>query len=472
MDKVFDLTMGGALYCLRLTEFWQRYSSMELSGLLGERFGCDCGREHCVPVRQFLYESGALERIPEVIHGLPEIGAIEGVALIADARTWDVCGEKVCEVLRQAALPVTPILVADQAHGGPVCDDSTARDVRDRIRAAGVNVVVTVGSGVINDLCKWSSFELGLPYLVVATAASMNGYAAANVAAKIDGVKVLVEARPPVAVLAEPDIIADAPSEMTTAGFGDTIAKYQSNTDWLLNHRLLEEYYCDFCAGIVAGLESLYLDRPEDIAEKKPRAVGGLFEALFWSGIAMTVVGTSAPASGGEHLLSHTLDMVSDVRDRPHDLHGRQVGIGTIVSAALYDRILALESPALKDMPHDIEACYWASPPLIEAVRAQYAAKQVSVDVVTQRLAEKGVWDELRAALATVSRRPDTIRNWLLRAGGAVGPADIGCDRSDLKAAMLHMHEMRRRFTVVDLAWMAGVLPGAADDIIDQWLTT
>jgi glycerol-1-phosphate dehydrogenase [NAD(P)+] len=305
---------------------------------------------------------------------------------------------------------------------------------------------------------------------VVATAASMNGYAAANVAAKISGVKVLVEARPPVAVLAEPSVIEQAPLEMTTAGFGDTIAKYQSNTDWLMNHQLLDEYYCEFCAGIITGLEPLYLERPEDIREGRSRAVGGLFEALFWSGVAMTVVGTSAPASGGEHLLSHTLDMVSAVQGRPHDLHGRQVGIGTIFSAALYERLLAIENPTRGALPEAVDSDYWKVPALTAAVQEQYEAKRPAVETAARKLATGDTWDRLRASLSQASQSPATARAWLKRAGGAVTADAIGCSHTALRAAALHMHEIRKRFTVVDLAWMAGVLPNAADEIIEQWL--
>jgi len=444
---------------------------MELAKLLGTRFDCDCGRTHQVPIRRFLYESGAVQQLPDVLadslNGSPASRAV----VVADARTWAVCGSAVHETLRGGGLDVAHIIVPDGAHGGPVCDETTSASLAGQLRERRPEVVVAVGSGVINDLCKWTSFELGVPYVVVATAASMNGYAAANVAAKIDGVKVLVEARPPVAVVADPEVIERAPLEMTTAGFGDTIAKYQSNTDWLMNHLVLDEYYCAFCAGIVAGLEPLYLERPEDLREGKPGAVRGLFEALFWSGVAMTVVGTSAPASGGEHLLSHTLDMVSDVEGRPHDLHGRQVGIGTIFSAALYERLLALDSPELVGLPKAVDTDYWRAPALTAAVRQQYEAKQAAAATVRRDLATAAAWDRLRSQLAQATQPAETIHQWLRRAGGATTAAEIGCTRATLRAAALHMHEMRKRFTVVDLAWMAGILPQAADDIIDQWLS-
>ena len=82
--------------------------------------------------------------------------------------------------------PSEHVIVADREQGGPVCDDVTVAGLKATLGSLEPDMVVAVGSGVINDLCKWSSFDLGVPYVVVATAASMNGYAAANVAATID----------------------------------------------------------------------------------------------------------------------------------------------------------------------------------------------------------------------------------------------------------------------------------------------
>ncbi len=340
----------------------------------------------------------------------------------------------------------------------------------EQLRRERPEFVVAVGSGVINDLSKWASFQLGLPYVVVATAASMNGYSSANVAPTVAGVKLLIEARPPVAVLGEPAVIEKAPAAMTAAGFGDTIAKHQSNADWVTNHFLVDEYYCKFCAGIVTELEPLYLDHPEDIRDGKPETIRGLFEALFGTGMAMTLVGTSAPASGGEHLLSHTLDMMAYVRGENHDLHGRHVGIGTLLSAALYQRVLALENPTGGALPSCVDERFWSVPSVAAAVTEQYRSKQTRLEPIRQRLARRDTWDQLRAKVVAEVKTPETIRTWLQRAGAAVSMADIGCSRERIKAAILHMHEMRRRFTIVDLAWLAGVLPGQADDLIDEWL--
>jgi glycerol-1-phosphate dehydrogenase [NAD(P)+] len=425
---------------------------------------------HELPIQRFVCESGAVEQLPEVIRQCAPDIAVRRVAIVADARTWDVCGRAVHAVLKGPGFEAESIIVDDTNQGGPVCDDVAVEKLIERLRATRPEMVIAVGSGTVNDLCKWASFELDLPYVVVATAASMNGYAAANVAPQIAGVKVLVRARPPLAVVAEPRVIKNAPFAMTAAGFGDTVARCQSTTDWIANHLLLEEYYCPFCAGIVGTLEPLYLERPEDLVLRKSTAIGGLFEALFWSGVAMTLVGTSAPASGGEHLLSHTLDMTAHARGHGHDLHGRQVGVGTIVSAALYERILEIESPQPVSLPEKVDEGFWARSEIIRAVTEQYQAKADIVRRVRQQIGSGGLWDTLRSRLAETVKAPGVVRDWLNRAGGATSAADVDCSREHLKAAMLHMHEIRRRFTVVDLAWMTGVFPAAADEIIDRWL--
>jgi glycerol-1-phosphate dehydrogenase [NAD(P)+] len=257
---------------------------------------------------------------------------------------------------------------------------------------------------------------------------------------------------------------------MTAAGFGDSIAKHQSNADWVMNRLLLDEYYCTFCAGLVTDLEPLYLDRPQDIRESRPEAIRGLFEALFGTGLAMTLVGTSAPASGGEHLLSHTLDMMAEVRGEHHDLHGRQVGLGTLFSAALYQRVLAIDSPARGSLPGSVDAAFWSVPTVVAAVTEQYAAKRPRLESIGQKIAQRGVWDRLRRTLAAEVKSPETIRTWLEQAGAAVSMTDIGCTRERIKVAILHMHEIRKRPTIVDLAWLTGVLPDQADDLIDRWL--
>jgi glycerol-1-phosphate dehydrogenase [NAD(P)+] len=330
------------------------------------------------------------------------------------------------------------------------------------------DIALAVGTGVVNDLTKWSAFDKEIPYAVFATAATMNGFTAANVAPTIKGVKTLIRARAPLAVFAIPSVIVEAPFELTAAGLGDTIAKPISTADWIFNNLFCGESFCRYCSEIINSLEPYYLDRPGDIRDRKPAAIEALFNALLYSGIAMTVIGTSAPASGGEHLFSHTLDMMSSIDGIEHDLHGRQVGLGTIFASSLYERILKIEKPVCHSYPGDIDSKFWG--PLAENVQQQYEQKLPMLQTIRAKLAEGKIWGEFLAAARQQVRSPAQIKNCLKAAGAAHTFSDIRCSRERLLAAALHMHQIRKRPTIIDLAWILDIMPGAAEEIIDSWL--
>ncbi len=432
---------------------------------LGGSFKCTCGRTHEVPVRSFRYQDAALDDAGDCLADALAGQSPGKSVVVADTRTWRICGQKAAELLKAESL-----IVPDKSQAGPVCDDSTCLWLKQQISRIAPQLIFAVGSGTINDLCKWAAFEMNLPYAVAATAASMNGYAAANVAAKVNGVKLVLRARAPVAVLAESAVIEQAPAEMTAAGFADTLAKFLSKADWVLNNLLFGEYYCSYCADILDNIQDSYLDKPEKLRTADKQTIKGLFEALFLTGISITMVGTSTPASGGEHLLSHVLDMTADINNQGHSLHGLQVGLGTIVSAALYERILAIEQPTLHEMPENTDTAYWQNEKLIESVKEQYTSKQDSIRTAAEKIAQPQFWQQLKTELQPVVKTPTAIKNLLSRAGAAACIKDLDFSPQRIKQALLHMHEIRKRFTVVDLAWLTGVLPAAVDGIIDMYL--
>ncbi|MHC4118051.1 MAG: iron-containing alcohol dehydrogenase [Planctomycetota bacterium] len=438
---------------------------MKLKELLGTTFTCECGRSHTVPTRQIVYAEDAVEHMPGVLGSL-----VHGrtIVIVADRRTWEVIGQSAEEALEQRDWSVRNVIVPDANSGSPVCDDATVGWLDERL--GHVDIALAVGSGVISDLTKWSAFECDMPYAALATAATMNGFTAANVAPTAKGVKTIIPARPPLAVFAVPSIIVNAPFELTAAGLGDTIAKPVSTADWLLNHMFCDEYFCLYCSEIINDLEPYYLDRPERIRNREPAAIEALFTALLYSGIAMTIAGTSAPASGGEHLLSHTLDMMSGIDGVAHDLHGRQVGLGAIFASALYERIFQVETPECRGLPDDIDEPFWGV--RAESVREQYEQKKPALRTIREKLDDNKMWRAFRDIAGQQVLAPHVIKNCLRAAGAAHTFAEIGCSRTRLLDAVTHMHEIRKRPTVVDLAWMLGILPDAADEIIDTWLTS
>ncbi|HLT40620.1 MAG TPA: iron-containing alcohol dehydrogenase, partial [Enhygromyxa sp.] len=281
------------------------------------------------------------------------------------------------------------------------------------------------------------------------------------------GVKALTPARPPTLVFSVPRVIAEAPLRMTTSGLGDVLAKSVSSVDWYLNHVLFGDYYCQRSVDLVAGLEPLYLDHGDRIRARDEAALEAMFDALMLTGVAMTMAGTSTPASGGEHLISHSLDMLSAIDGRPHDLHGRQVGVGTILCAELYRRVLAVESPEFVAPPASVDRELWG--PLADEVTDKFAQKRERLLLARDALRRGDRWDRLREQLSAMVRSPEQLRRCLEQAGAAIEAEHIGCDADRLTLAFTRGHQIRARYTVLDLAWLLGLMPEAAREIVDQW---
>lgn len=415
--------------------------------------------------REFLYRPDAVAHLAESFRTQTHLSS---VLVFFDRRTRPVAGEACLSALKASGWTVLEYLIPDGVDGSsPVCDDASMSRLRSGLPTA--DAYLAVGSGVINDLVKWLAAEAHKPYAVMATAASMNGYAAANVAATINGIKSLFKAQAPVVIAADPAVIASAPSRLTTAGLGDVLAKPVSTTDWIMNHQLFAEPYSEEVAAIITHVEPSYLDHPDGLKAKDPAALQGLMEALVLSGCAMTLQGSSLPASGGEHLISHTLDMKAYVEARGHDLHGRQVGVATIFAAALYDRLLSLDTPDFdKDALH-FDAAYWG--PIADRVREQHRLAVTRMRSAIETLRRPGAWDELRSNLRPRLRSPSVIKRCLASAGGAHRLVDIGWTREDFFHAVCNAASIRERFTSVSLGLAADLLPSAIDEIIDEWLT-
>jgi glycerol-1-phosphate dehydrogenase [NAD(P)+] len=392
-------------------------------------------------------------------------GSGRRAALCGDRRTLAAAGASTARALAAAGFTVATVEIPDGPDGAsPRCDDVTRAALGAGLPSA--DVLVAVGSGVVNDLTKWLAADHALPYAVMATAPSMNGYAAANVATTVAGLKSLHHARAPRVIAADPAVLAAAPARLRAAGLGDVVARWVSTADWVVNHLLFGEHLDPALAGILDDLEPRYLDEPAALRRGEATAIRALFEALILSGCAMTLHGSSLPASGGEHLVSHTLDMLADVDGVTHDLHGRQVGVATILAAAIYQELVAA-APRFSPAGPPFDAARWGR--LAPAVEVEHRRKAERLEATCAALRAR--WPELCAALRPRLRPPEAIKSALAAAGAAHRLADLGCTRDRFLDALLHCAAMRARFTSIDLAWAAGLLPGRAAALVDAWLT-
>ena len=235
------------------------------------------------------------------------------------------------------------IRLLDDGPDGHIHASVALVDELDAAPSDAYDFYIAVGSGTVNDLTKALAHRRGRPYVVVATAASMNGYTSAIVALLENGLKTTRETTPPVAVFADPLVLVGAPRELTLAGLGDLVSKPYCGCDWKIASLVKGEYHCPMPDRLLSAPFERALDVFPKLADGDPAAVTLLFQLLLVSGLSMAVTGTSSPASGGEHLLSHYWDMTRLRDGLPTNLHGAQVGVGSMVIDELYSRILNVD---------------------------------------------------------------------------------------------------------------------------------
>lgn len=441
--------------------------------LLGASFQCECGRTHTVPVRKIVLEEGAYLRLPEV---LEELSLPRELCLIADDNTYGVLGSRLLRLLSGKDYRVREVVLPSPPGGTVKADQPTTDKLQSELPS--VPLLVAIGSGTINDLTKLAAFRRNIPYVVVCTAPSMNGYTSSIVALTTEGLKTTSEARPPVAVVADLDVLVEAPMEMITAGLGDIVSKPVSTADWKLAQIVSGEYFCSRPIELVTRFEPLFMGNPQGIQRRQPEAIRALTEALLYSGISMVIAGSSSPASGGEHLISHTLDMQADLAGRKHDLHGRQVGVTTLFAAALYERVLREDVPSFdldaivgratgsRQLDDSLDS-YWGR--LAEVVRKELSFKASGREESRNRLATiREQWGRIAAEIRGFLRPWSQIRDVLRQAGAATQIRDIGVSVEQFREAVLHAREMRRRYTVLDLSHEFRLLEKHVDGILGE----
>jgi glycerol-1-phosphate dehydrogenase [NAD(P)+] len=330
----------------------------------------------------------------------------------------------------------------------------------DLIRAAtgAADAFIAVGSGTINDLAKYTSASAGKPYAVFGTAPSMNGYTSLTASITQHGHKLTLPAQAPAGAFFDLGVMAKAPPRMIRAGLGDSICRNTAQADWLLSHLLFGTAYRHLPFDLLADDEAQLIELARPLIEGDLAAMRVLVRTLVLSGFGTAIVGSSAPASQGEHLVSHYIDMMSDAA-RPAVLHGEQIGVTTLSIARLYDQMP--ERPPVVQADTLTEAQIGASlgSALAQSVWPEFAQKRLDAgkaDALNAKLAAE--WDDIRGLVEDVRLPTATIESVLRTVGGPLTPEAIHLERSFYAQAVLHGREIRNRYTILDLAAQSGGL--------------
>ena len=403
-----------------------------------------------------------LDRIPAVFSSLfPGRDAV----LIVDCNTWRVAGEKVFALMRGAGIPTTVFHIPDEHFHAEWKYIEMVDKVLDETGA----VAVSVGSGVINDLCKLCSYHHGQSYLSVPTAASVDGYSSFGASISYKGLKQTFECPAPVAIVADVEVIATAPAKMTAAGYADLAAKNPCGAEWMIADLFGTEPIIPEAWHMLQDVLDEMLASAEGVAKGDLKAISLLFEGLTLSGFAMQAARSSRPASCTDHLFSHYLDMTGHTYKGELQSHGFQVAIGTLTMCAFFDEFLKFDLTKL-----DVDKCVAAWPSLEEEhARARkifegFVDPELGVRSIDVKYADKeGVreqltkvrdqWPELRGKYRRQVYPFEKMQRLFRIVGAPADPSDIGLTRAQLLAIVPYTQLMRHRINLLDLAKRAGI---------------
>ncbi len=442
---------------------WQEMDTHDIVGeVLGKTFVCPaCGRTHCADTQILDIGPDLLSTISDRIAPL---GLTGRPLVVFDDNTYAACGDKLLSGLSRYN-PETFIFHRDDLHA-----DSFAIG---RVMLAMVNnpgFLVACGSGCITDTVRYSSRRTGIPFISVGTAASVDGYASTGTPVIVDGFKFTYTGVAPRAIFADTGVLMDAPPKMSAAGYGDVMAKYVALLDWKIAYDVEGEDYCPLIALIIAKALEECRTLTDDLSARRPAAYGRLMEALSLTGIAMQLMGNTRPASGGEHHISHLLEITDIQKGKHGSLHGDKVGIGTLITMYMYLQMFSNGMPAQRPT---MGAAVWE-----KEVRRVYGALADGAIAMNESEPPQGaVWEEQKRKIersmeaygyqdvARFATLLPELKERILSIGGPVRPDQLGYSVGEAYNAIAFGKEVRPKFTTLRIAERFGWLYDLADEI-------
>lgn len=422
-------------------------------------------------LKSILIEEGALAQVPALIdHYFNGRHAF----LVGDANTFAAAGNRLVKILSDHSFtsdcfvfPAKPYLKSSVENA-----NSFTRKL-----SKSKGVPVAVGSGVINDLVKYAAFQLDLPYLCVATAASMDGYASAGSPLSQKGFKHTIGCAPPPVIVADLKIIADAPPEMAGWGYGDLCGKIPAGADWIIADTLGIETIDEIAWPLVQNNLKSWIDDPAGVAAGETGAIKHLLTGLLLSSIAMELHASSRPASGADHQIAHMWEMDNLKKNGLPVSHGTCVAIGALSVLTLYHWLLRQDFTKLDgkriirrrrqlyDLKKEIDERFTSSA-VAERAFVEVEAKFVEDRILFDRInLIKKKWPELKNRLTDFLYPYKNIEKDLRTAGVETDPAAMGISREYHRQTVIAARLIRRRYTILDLLEETGCFDMAVGEL-------
>lgn len=307
--------------------------NMNINDMANVNFKCSCGRTHHLDIHNIQIGENAISELPIILHDFKD----KKIFILSDNNTWKAAGEKVYHLLKAHHFDIVSTMI-DRGENILIPDEKAVGEMFMGF-PSDAGMIVSVGSGTLNDMAKYMSSRTKIPYTIVCTAPSMDGYASSGAPLMNGGRKISYTATLPYAIIGDTEIMKKAPMKMIRAGYGDIIGKLTALADWRLSHEITGEYYCETIVKLVQKAIDKVVNTRFDLANRDANAISYLIEALILTGVAMGLIGISRPASGAEHMLSHYWEMAVIAAGKNPELHGIKVGIATPIIAKIFDEM-------------------------------------------------------------------------------------------------------------------------------------
>ena len=394
---------------------------------------CTCGIEHRCDIRDIRVGSGLVTQVGRI---LEENAFPKKLLLVADKNTLNASAG----ILESLSGFSVTLHIYDSLRVATMDDVRLVERYFDR-----VDGVLAVGTGSVHDPARLACARQNKPLCLFATAPSMDGFASYS-APIVDGnFKTTHPAKCPEVIIADTRILANAPTELKSAGFGDMVSKYIALIDWQVSHLLTGEHYCERVADLTRFATDRLMSMADKVTLADEEAAGAVFESLLMTGIAMSFTMTSRPGSGTEHILAHYWECMELLEGKLPNYHGEDVGVATLMMLRYYGELAKLPGVTARKEENDWTAIYEAYGQLAEDVR-----RLNTPDTITDPIDPKEVerlWPDIVEIIRSVPDY-DTCLSAMKQAGCKTTIEEIGKSREFVEKSFRYHPYMRRRLSL------------------------
>ena len=411
----------------------------DLQAIKNEFSKCDCGVKHETTLKDVVIKSGATAEVGEI---LLRNGFRENLLLVADKNTLSA-SDGILTALKKFRVRLK---IYENLREATVKEVEVIKELLSENDG-----VISVGSGSLNDICRKASADLDKPLCIFATAASMDGFASYNAPLTDANFKITYSAKSPEVIIADTKILAKAPKELKSAGFGDMVGKYVGLIDWQVSALITGEYYCEKVANLTRQATDKIMALADRITADDEESASAVLEALLLTGMAMSFVKNSRPASGTEHILSHFWECKKLLEGKLSDYHGKKVGVATLLIMEEYEKLYKKESVKAHPEVIDWQDVYTHYGQLKDEV-----IKLNTPDTITDGINPKDIeekWQKIREIIASVPSREQML-DAMKRAGAVTTVEEIAVSEQLKEEGLKYHPYMRKRMSLKRLSYM------------------